>query len=92
MHESGLPIATAPVPTVQVRNSCAALGTLTILGVHRVLEHAFVHVHCALPRPAGRPGPTGRRDEVQRTSRASDETTTIWVHTFLEAKMNGDSE
>ena len=68
--------------------SGAALGTLTILGVHRVLEHALVHVHCALPPPAGRPDPIGRRDEVPRTSRASDETRTIWAHTFLEPTMN----
>ena len=41
---------------------------------------------------SGLPVATGRRDEVPRTIQASDETTTIWVHTFLEATMNGDSE
>ena len=52
MHEPRLPSTAAALPAVPRRNSGAALGALPILGLHRVLEHALMHVYGALPRTA----------------------------------------
>ena len=52
VHKPRLPVAAPALPAVPVGHSGAALGNLPVLGLHRVLECALMHVYGSPPRPA----------------------------------------